>query len=93
MGSRLADWILKNTNHKVIGIDNLSGGYVDNVPEGVTFYKKDLVTDVDDINPYTLECIRYFLEHYKDGEKNKFIQLGETYGREEALLVIYDSEI
>ena len=44
-------------------------------------------------NPYTLECIRYFLEHYKDGEKNKFIQLGETYGREEALLIIYDSEI
>lgn len=44
-------------------------------------------------NPYTLECIRYFLEHYKDGEKNKFIKLGETYGREEALRIIYDSEI
>ena len=50
-------------------------------------------TDVNHINPYTLECIRYFLEHYKDGEKNKFIKLGETYGREEALLIIYDSEI
>jgi inorganic pyrophosphatase len=49
--------------------------------------------DVDDINPYTLECIRYFLEHYKDGEKNKFIKLGESYGREEALRIIYDSEI
>jgi UDP-glucose 4-epimerase len=49
MGSRLADWILKNTEHKVIGIDNLSGGYVENIPNGVKFYKLDLVTDTNDL--------------------------------------------
>ena len=25
MGSRLADWILENTKHEVVGIDDLSG--------------------------------------------------------------------
>ena len=38
LGSRLADWIIKNTNHRVIGIDNLSGGYTENIPEGVEFF-------------------------------------------------------
>ena len=42
LGSRLADWILKNTDHKVIGIDDLSGGYTENIPEGVEFFKFDL---------------------------------------------------
>jgi len=42
LGSRLADWILENTNHEVIGVDDLSGGYVENIPEGVKFYKFDL---------------------------------------------------
>jgi len=42
LGSRLADWIIKNTNHRVIGIDNLSGGYTENIPEGVEFFKFDL---------------------------------------------------
>ena len=32
LGSRLADWIIENKpEFKVIGIDNLSGGYIDNV--------------------------------------------------------------
>ena len=29
-------------NYEVIGIDNLIGGYIDNVPSGVTFYNYDL---------------------------------------------------
>lgn len=51
------------------------------------------INDVGDLNPYTLECIRYFLAHYKDGEKNKFIQLGETYGREEANMIVVESHV
>ena len=43
LGSRLAEWILENTNHKVIGIDDLSGGYINNVHKDVGFYKFDLV--------------------------------------------------
>ena len=41
LGSRLADWILANTDCKVYGIDDLSGGYIENVPKKVRFHKLD----------------------------------------------------
>lgn len=41
LGSRLGDY-LKNTNHKIFGIDDLSGGYIENVDKDITFYKIDL---------------------------------------------------
>lgn len=47
LGSRLAEWILNNTNHNVIGIDDLSGGYMENVDNRVVFYNLDLVTDIE----------------------------------------------
>ena len=43
LGSRLADWIIENTNHTIIGVDDLSGGYIENVNPKVKFYKFDLV--------------------------------------------------
>jgi len=43
IGSKFADWILENTNHKVVGIDDLSGGYISNIHKDVDFYKFDLV--------------------------------------------------
>jgi len=42
LGSRLADWILENTNHDVIGIDDLSGGYRQNINKKVKFYEHNL---------------------------------------------------
>ena len=42
LGSRLADWIIENTDNEVIGIDDLSGGYIQNVNERVKFYEFDL---------------------------------------------------
>lgn len=45
LGSRMADWIIENTDYKVHGIDNLSGGYRENVHKDVNFYELDLVTD------------------------------------------------
>ena len=42
LGSRLASFILENTINKVIGIDDLSGGYIENIPEGIDFYKFNL---------------------------------------------------
>ena len=40
LGSRLADWILENKpDVKVIGVDDLSGGYIDNIDEKIDFYK------------------------------------------------------
>lgn len=56
LGSRLADWIIENTTHTVIGVDNLSGGYIENVNSDVVFYNKDITTDISDI----------FREHHPD---------------------------
>lgn len=49
LGSRLADWIIENTNHKVIGIDDLSGGYIQNIHPDVLFYKQNVSHNVEDI--------------------------------------------
>lgn len=40
LGSHLADAMIK-AGHKVIGCDNLIGGYLDNVPDEVDFYQVD----------------------------------------------------
>jgi len=46
LGSRLADWIIKNKpGYKVIGVDDLSGGYKENIHPDVTFWQMDLVDD------------------------------------------------
>ena len=50
MGSHLADEFIRR-GHKVVGIDNLVGGYCENIPGSVEFYKKDL-SDFDDVERY-----------------------------------------
>jgi UDP-glucose 4-epimerase len=38
LGSRLADWIIENhPEYKVVGIDDLSGGYKENINKKVEF--------------------------------------------------------
>lgn len=50
IGSRFADWILKNhPEYEVVGIDSLFGGYRDNVPSGVYLYARDLAEQSIDI--------------------------------------------
>jgi UDP-glucose 4-epimerase len=41
LGSHLADRFILS-GHKVVGIDNLSGGYLENIPSEVRFFKDDL---------------------------------------------------
>ena len=44
LGSRLADWIIENKpEYKVVGIDDLSGGYESNVHPKVDLWQVDLV--------------------------------------------------
>tara|TARA_B110000977_G_C11087916_1_gene495498 strand:+ start:5762 stop:6763 length:1002 start_codon:yes stop_codon:yes gene_type:complete len=43
LGSRLSDWLVENTDHDVIGVDDLSGGYIENVHDKVDFVRLDLV--------------------------------------------------
>ena len=46
LGSRLADWIIENQpNYKVIGIDDLSGGYKENVNTKVEFFNTNIIGD------------------------------------------------
>lgn len=42
LGSRLADWILDNVKCNIIGIDDMSGGYVENVDPRVNLFKINL---------------------------------------------------
>ena len=42
IGSRMADWVIKNhPEYEIIGIDNLSGGYKENIHSKVKFYEID----------------------------------------------------
>jgi UDP-glucose 4-epimerase len=42
LGSRFSEWIIENQKeYKIIGIDDLSGGYAENVPKEVNFYQID----------------------------------------------------
>jgi len=41
LGSHLADKF-QAEGHQVLGVDSLIGGYVDNVPDGIRFYNRDL---------------------------------------------------
>ena len=41
VGSNLAKSLLKD-GYEVIGVDNLSSGTEDNIPDGVSFYKYDI---------------------------------------------------
>ena len=45
LGSRLADWIIENTEYEVVGIDDLSGGYKENIHPKVHFYQMDVIDD------------------------------------------------
>lgn len=48
LGSHLADKFLSK-GHRVIGIDNLIGGYESNIPDGVEFHNLDLAGDLTDL--------------------------------------------
>ena len=48
IGSRLADWIIENQEDvEVIGIDDLSGGYQENIHPKVKFHKLNLLEDIE----------------------------------------------
>lgn len=49
IGSRLSDWIIENTDYEVIGVDDLSGGYEENIHEEVIFYKQDVADGIEKI--------------------------------------------
>lgn len=54
LGSHIADRMLE-LGHEVVGVDNLIGGYMDNVNEKVRFYKADC-GDLELMNEYIKGC-------------------------------------
>lgn len=62
IGSRLADWILENfPEYAVVGLDDLSDGYLDNVDPRVKFYLFDAGSPLDDIfYKYDIEYVFHF---------------------------------
>lgn len=77
LGSSFADWILSNhPETTVIGIDDLSGGYLENVDPRVKFYQADLTGDVSHIfaehkpdivyhfAAYAAECLSPFIRKF-----------------------------
>ena len=70
LGSRLADWILENDpDVTVIGIDNLSGGYVENINSRVKFYKLDLIRDsISELfQKYDIDYVFHFAAYAAEG--------------------------
>ena len=70
IGSRMADWILENKpEYGVIGVDNLFGGYIENVDERVIFYQRDLSEDkINDIfEQYPIEYVYHFACYAAEG--------------------------
>ena len=70
LGSRLADWIIENhSEYDVVGIDNLFGGYIENVNEKVVFYKRDLsCDDLSDIfEKHDIEYVFHFAAYAPEG--------------------------
>ena len=71
MGSRLATWILDNTGYEVIGIDDLSGGYIENIDDRVKFYELNLINQVAEIsnifNSHNIEIIYHMAAYAAEG--------------------------
>ena len=70
IGSRMAEWLIENQKeYKIVGVDNLSGGYMDNIPGGVEFINRDLATDsLDDIfKANKIEYVYHFAAYAAEG--------------------------
>jgi UDP-glucose 4-epimerase len=71
IGSNLANYIIENKqNVKIIGIDNLSGGYENNINEKINFYKEDLLhfNKIEDIfKEHTFDYIIHFAAYAAEG--------------------------
>lgn len=70
IGSRFADWIIENHPEiSVVGIDNLEGGYIENVNEKVDFHKIDLATDdlTEIFSAQKIDLVYHFAAYAAEG--------------------------
>lgn len=79
IGSNLVHWLLENTEHDVVGFDNLSTGYKDNVPitnERFTNYLTDIrkPNDVERIFKIHTPNVCYHLAAYASEGRSNYIR-------------------
>ena len=70
LGSRLADWIIKNKpEYNIIGVDDLSGGYKENVHPKVNFWQMDLVNHpIENIfESHKIDYVYHFAAYAAEG--------------------------
>jgi UDP-glucose 4-epimerase len=72
LGSRLSNWILENVpESQVIGIDDLSGGYRENIHPRVVFHQIDLVKNTSELSlvfqKYQPEYVFHFAAYAAEG--------------------------
>ena len=70
LGSRLADWIIENKpEYNVIGVDDLSGGYKDNIHPKVKFWEMDLANHpIENIfKTHKIDYVYHFAAYAAEG--------------------------
>lgn len=75
IGSRLASYIIERYGNTVIGIDDFSGGYEENVHEKVIQYKRNLTEDISDIFDRHKPDIVYHFAAYAAEGLSPFIRM------------------
>ena len=58
LGSHLSENLFK-MGHEIIGVDNMIGGYDDNVPKGIKFYNIDCC-DLNKMNDVMIQLLDQF---------------------------------
>ena len=67
LGSRFANYLIDN-GHKVIGIDDLSGGFEENINPKTKFYKQDLTKDISNVfKENKIDIIYHFAAYAAEG--------------------------
>jgi UDP-glucose 4-epimerase len=76
IGSKLSQWLIDNISDiNVIGIDDLSGGYMENVPKEVIFFKEDVKNvEISDIFNETKPNYVFHLAAYAAEGLSPFIR-------------------
>jgi UDP-glucose 4-epimerase len=70
LGSRLADYITENLpDVEVVGIDDLSGGYAENINKNITFLQRNLVTNglEETFEHYKFDYVFHFAAYAAEG--------------------------
>lgn len=70
LGANFADWVIDNKpEYGVIGVDNLFGGYIENINKEVIFYQRDIAEEkLNDIfKKYNIEYVFHFAAYAAEG--------------------------